>query len=77
MEIATVLVFFFENWSIPVGVLLALLEGKRCILRTVNISMSYMNYFHHHKKFLVTCSLTSHTQLHKPAAIFCAKELRA
>ena len=77
MEIATVLVFFFENWSIPVGVLLALLEGKRCILRTVNISMSYMNYFHHHSKFLVTCSLTSHTQLHKPAAIFCTKELRA
>ena len=77
MEIATVLVFFFENWSIPVGVLLALLEGKRCILRTVNISMSYMNYFHHHNKFLVTCSLTSHTQLHKPAAIFCKKELRA
>ena len=54
-----------------------MLGGKRCILRTVNISMSYMNYFHHHKKFLVTCSLTSHTQLHKLAAIFCPKELRA
>ena len=54
-----------------------MLGGKRYILCTVNISMSYMNYFHHHSKFLVTCSLTSHTQLYKPAAIFCTKELRA
>ena len=69
--------FFFDNWLIPVRVLLAMLGGKRCILRTVNISMSYMNYFHHHSKLLVTCSLTLHTQLHKPAAIFCAKDLRA